>query len=129
VKTLWCGGRNFQNRGLIETWMRALLRPGDIVVHGAARGADSIAAQIAENMGLQVVAYPADWDAHGKAAGPIRNQRMLDENLDITLVVAFPGIGKGTFDMMRRAREKGIKVIDGTSPSAIERELAKTPVG
>ena len=48
---------------------------------------------------------PADWTKHGKAAGPIRNQKMLDECPD--LVVAFPG-GKGTADMVRRAMKAGI---------------------
>jgi hypothetical protein len=50
----------------------------------------------------------ADWNTHGRAAGPIRNQRMLDE-VKPELVVAFPG-GRGTADMVRRAREAGVNV-------------------
>jgi hypothetical protein len=53
---------------------------------------------------------PADWKAHGRAAGPIRNQRMIDEHRP-ELVVAAPG-GRGTADMVRRARAAGIEVFE-----------------
>jgi hypothetical protein len=47
----------------------------------------------------------------GKAAGSIRNQRMLDAEKHIDVVVAFPG-GRGTADMVRRARAAGIHVLE-----------------
>lgn len=62
-------------------------------------------------LGLHVDEYPADWDNHGKRAGPIRNQRMLDQDPD--LVIAFvpkTGITRGTGDMVKRANQKGTKV-------------------
>ena len=52
--------------------------------------------------------YPADWDRHGKAAGPIRNQRMIDTGVD--LVVAFHDDlehSKGTGHMVKIARLHG----------------------
>ena len=52
----------------------------------------------------------ADWAKHGRKAGPIRNQRMIDEGRP-DLVVAFPG-GTGTADMVERARVAGIRVIE-----------------
>jgi hypothetical protein len=52
--------------------------------------------------------YVAQWKKHGRAAGPIRNQRMLDEGKP-DLVVAFPG-GRGTADMIRRAERAGVPV-------------------
>jgi hypothetical protein len=51
----------------------------------------------------------ADWHWHGRAAGPIRNQKMLDWGPD--LVVAFAG-GDGTACMMRLARAAGVEVIE-----------------
>lgn len=51
---------------------------------------------------------PADWKTHGKRAGSIRNQKMIDD-YHPQLVVAFPG-GAGTADMVRRARAAGIEV-------------------
>ena len=60
------------------------------------------------NMKLKV--YPADWELHGKSAGPIRNQQMLIEGKP-DLVLAFPG-GKGTAHMVSIAKKKGVKVIE-----------------
>ena len=51
---------------------------------------------------------PGEWDEIGKKAGPLRNQRMLDEGKP-DLVVAFPGSG-GTKDMVRRAVKAGVSV-------------------
>jgi hypothetical protein len=82
------------------------------VIHGAARGADSMAASAAHRHGLDCEDYPADWATHGKAAGPIRNQRMLDEGRP-EVVVAFTddlATSKGTADMVRRAQAAGVPV-------------------
>ena len=80
-----------------------------IIVSGCARGADTLGIEWAEASGVEVARFPADWNTHGRAAGPIRNQQMLDEGKP-DLVVAFPG-GRGTADMARRARAAGIKLI------------------
>lgn len=53
---------------------------------------------------------PANWKLHGKMAGPIRNQDMLDRNPDIELVVAFGG-DAGTSDMVSRSIAAGLSVI------------------
>jgi hypothetical protein len=55
-------------------------------------------------------AFVADWDANGKAAGPLRNQRML-EAFNPDMVLAFPG-GRGTADMVRKAKRRGVKVVE-----------------
>ena len=82
-----------------------------VVIHGGARGADDLARQWGEiSVGIEGVEFRADWTARGKAAGMIRNQRMLDEGRP-DLVVAFPG-GRGTADMVRRARKAGVEVIE-----------------
>lgn len=54
--------------------------------------------------------FRADWDKHGKAAGPIRNQEMLDNGKADALVAFWDGKSPGTKDMIRRAKRKGIKV-------------------
>lgn len=63
-------------------------------------------------LGLTIEAYGADWDTHGKAAGPIRNQRMLDEGQP-EIVFAFTddlAASRGTADMVRRARAADLPV-------------------
>lgn len=79
------------------------------IIHGGAKGADEGADQWGKAKGIPVIVYPADWEVHGKAAGPMRNQAMIDSKPD--LVIAFPG-GKGTADCVRRAKAAGIRVIE-----------------
>lgn len=81
-----------------------------VVIHGGARGADAMADRMARGEHMAVEVYPADWKAHGKAAGPIRNQKMLDEGKP-DLVLAFPTPkSRGTWDMVRRAKSAGVEV-------------------
>lgn len=62
-------------RAALEHWRQQL--PGAVLVHGNARGADRIAADIWHSWGLTTEAHPADWDRFGRAAGPARNQAMV----------------------------------------------------
>lgn len=114
MRVLVCGGRDFTDHVAFNRAMMTyivLLPEWDItIIHGAARGADTLAGLFGRMFGLKVEAYPADWDAHGKAAGPIRNQKMLDEG-NPDFVLAFPG-GPGTADMVRRARKAKILVVE-----------------
>jgi phosphoribosylformylglycinamidine (FGAM) synthase-like amidotransferase family enzyme len=111
TRYLICGGRDFRDYELMEKALRALiLHPADaVIIHGAARGADTLAARWGQCNGSQVIACPADWDAHPKAAGPIRNSQMLTEHKP-DVVIAFPG-GRGTADMVRKARSAGVVTV------------------
>jgi hypothetical protein len=112
VTVLVCGGRDFSD----SAWAYEILdafkaKKGlDVLVQGGARGADQLASEWANDRGIPQKIYPADWQKHGKGAGPIRNQQMLDAE-PIDFVVAFPG-GSGTRDMITRAKAKGIKVLE-----------------
>jgi hypothetical protein len=93
------------------------LPPGTIVVHGGARGADTIAGDVARQLGFIVRVYKADWKTHGIRAGLERNGKMLvkehreDEPIDIVFAFALDfGPGSGTYDMARRAENVGIDV-------------------
>lgn len=79
------------------------------VVHGGARGADRIAAELARELGLRVEEHPADWDAYGKAAGHRRNAEMVALGADAAL--AFPiGPSLGTRGCIALCRKAGIPV-------------------
>ncbi len=110
MRLLVCGGRDFVNREFVFAALdRAhAMRPVAVLIHGAARGADTIGAEWAKARGIQALAFPADWNRDGKAAGPIRNKRMLDEGKP-DCVVAFPG-GSGTAHMVRISREAKLPV-------------------
>lgn len=80
------------------------------IIHGGAKGADTLAGLWAERKGILVQVFPADWKAHGRGAGPIRNRQMIFEGLPAK-VVAFPG-GLGTADMVAQARAAGVSVFE-----------------
>lgn len=123
MRVLVCGGRNY---GETDTDQMAEIyfairdihesTPIDALIHGDSRGADRCAGRLAKELGIKVVPVPADWRTHGKAAGPIRNQRMIDD-FKPDLVLAFPG-GDGRADMVKRAKTAGIEVrfpVDSTT--------------
>ncbi len=102
-RVLVCGGRDYDDR---EQMFRILdvahaANPIECLIHGAARGADTLAADWALERDVHCNAYPADWERNGKAAGPIRNRKMLEEGKP-HMVIAFPG-GKGTSNMIQQA--------------------------
>lgn len=110
MKILVCGGRDFKDvKLLIDTLDGIKIGRGvDLLIHGGAQGADTLAGIWAEMKGIAVKKVPADWKKYGRAAGPIRNSEMLKLNPD--LVVAFPG-GVGTTDMVVKASKAGIEII------------------
>lgn len=108
------GDRNWNDEQCIYDAL-ASYQGDHTLIHGAARGADTIATNAAKLLGWGIVAFPANWAAYGRAAGPLRNQEMLETGPD--LVIAFhPDLtkSKGTRDMVTRARRAGIRVIHYT---------------
>lgn len=85
-----------------------VIEEGVTVVHGAARGLDSIADKVAKERGWGTEPHPADWNQYGKRAGMLRNSYMAKAGADICL--AFPDKDSiGTWDMIRKAVAAGIQ--------------------
>ena len=107
VRVLVCGGRQFEDRDMLTAALDKLHqeRGFTLLIAGGARGADSLAEAWAKAAGVPRKIHAPRWEYPGR-----RNQRMLDERQP-DLVVAFPG-GRGTADMVGRARSAGIEVID-----------------
>ena len=116
MRVLVCGDRNWKNVNIIERELRKL-PAHTMVIHGAARGADTLGKFVAERIGFKVIndgkGFPADWKRYGKGAGPIRNQQMLDEGKPDMVLAFHENINnsRGTKDMVERARKAGLKVI------------------
>lgn len=124
MRILVCGGRDYADYSRVREVLDELATkhskyykqndnwlPSDItIIHGGAKGADSLADQWAVVNWADLRVYEADWETHGRSAGPKRNQRMLEEGMP-HLVVAFPG-GRGTAHMMKIAREAGVPVME-----------------
>ena len=112
-----CGAREWTNRAAIERELRIFKDKAEAegetltVMHGGARGADTIAGEVAVELGLNVKVYPARWDTLGKSAGMMRNQHMIDLRPDVVLAFTeTPLQSRGTRDMVRRAVGAGILV-------------------
>jgi hypothetical protein len=112
-RVLVCGSRTFRDGTLVEALLSSL-DGGSTVIHGAAKGADSLADFHARRIGLAVDDYPADWDRYGKRAGYVRNQQMLDEGKP-NVVYAFVdkplAESKGTAMMVDIAHRAGVPVV------------------
>lgn len=114
MRVLICGDRNWDNTERVYTFLDKLIENNNIelIIHGGCRGADIIGGKWAKNRGIYVKQINAEWNKYGKAAGPIRNKKMLDEKPDI--IIAFHNDiqnSKGTKNMVTQAREHAIKVI------------------
>jgi len=109
-RVLVCGGRDYHDPERLWSVLDALhQREGiEVLITGGAPGADRLGWRWAVQRRIPRVTIEPDWRKHGKAAGPIRNRRMLWEGLP-DLVLAFPG-GTGTADMTAQARAKGVEV-------------------
>ena len=109
MKILICGGRNFIDidRGFKELDNFHREHGVTHVIHGAARGADSVGSAWANNRNIPQTEYPANWNKYGRSAGYLRNTKMANAKPDA--VLAFPG-GRGTQHMIDIARKRGIPV-------------------
>ena len=116
MRILVCGGRDFTDYEFLSGYLSSLTKPffNTVIIHGNAVGADLLAGRWAMQNKVTQVPFPADWNGLGRKAGPIRNQQMLDEGKP-DVVIAFPG-GRGTADMVSRARKAGVEVIEVTYP-------------
>lgn len=129
IRVLICGSRTWQEGGPVQAILRQYQAAGPVVlIHGAAQGADSVADYHARRLGIEVFPFPAKWSEHdenwcpgewcrssGKnycvAAGPRRNQQMLDEavpHVAWAFIDKPMGLLKGTPDMLDRARTRGV---------------------
>lgn len=130
VRVLVTGDRNWRNARVVRdrlfevAWvdLRDPVEPEELVlIEGEAMGADIISAVVVELImedgtefqsdprWVAIERYPALWNEHGRRAGPIRNQQMLDSGIDY--VVGFHDnidTSRGTRDMLRRCARAGI---------------------
>jgi hypothetical protein len=110
MKILVCGGRHYSDRETVFAVLDrvACKHPDLVIIQGGARGADRLAWSWANSRGIETRTFVADWENQGKAAGTIRNKRMLEVGRP-DAVIAFPG-GVGTAHMVRIANAAKLPV-------------------
>lgn len=107
MRLLICGSRTWTNKDAILKAVKEEREHGliEVVIDGAALGADSLGHAVAKELKIPTLRFPADWKTHGNSAGPIRNQQMLDEGhpTDVWCFTAEEEMSPGTKDMFHRA--------------------------
>jgi hypothetical protein len=104
-----------------DTWVSHGRPPVVTVVHGCARGADTIAGGFARAIGWNVEEHPAAWDTRGRAAGPIRNSEMVNAGADVCLAFIRNG-SRGASNCADLAERAGIPTVrfNATKPTEYE---------
>jgi hypothetical protein len=114
-----CGSRDFPDNGQAARDLRreTLLGPASElqVFHGGCpTGADRQAAEACERFGIPELAFHANWEKHGRSAGPIRNGEMLRAAVatggNVIVFAYWDGSSRGTLDCIRQAVALGLYV-------------------
>ena len=113
ITILVTGSRHSTDIELVRTFLTNYVEfagnPPVTLIHGGAKGIDTLADKVAREKGWKVKIFHADWVGYGRRAGPIRNQEMVDEKPDV--VIAFPG-GYGTQNCIQLAKKAGLNVVE-----------------
>jgi hypothetical protein len=133
MHVLVCGSREWTDKAAIKRELASLLlaeigRDGSdaelVLIHGDCRGADRLAAAalwelsqekvvVERGARITILPFPADWNQHKKAAGPIRNRQMLTEGKPKLALCFHANLAssKGSKDMVNAARAAGVEVL------------------
>lgn len=118
IKIAVTGSRKHKDYKFIEEKLLEIVKEVNadnyILIHGGAYGADQLSGKVAKKLGWDIKVYNAEWDKYGKRAGPLGNQKIIDEAPDY--LIAFPlDSSIGTYDTIRKAdkyNEKNEKKIN-----------------
>lgn len=103
MKTAIIGSRNITNYELLKQAAKGLTITG--VISGGAMGADQLAERYAQENGLPLLIIPADWNAHGKSAGMVRNAEIVKTAEQV--IALWDGQSKGTEGTIQMAKKAG----------------------
>ena len=108
-KVIIAGCRNFNDYPLLkercEYYLQNKIKTHNVII---VSGADSLGEQFAKEHGLSCELHPADWNKHGRAAGPIRNAQMAE--ISDALIAFWDGKSRGTKSMIELAKQKWLRV-------------------
>lgn len=129
IKTIIAGPRDFNNQSFVFSALDIVfsrltkssketndsLEINDLenieIVEGGATGIDALAKSYAIDRNIKYKEFPADWNKHGRVAGPIRNKQMAEYS---DILIAFRYVdnpSRGTENMIRQAKGNNLKVI------------------
>jgi YspA, cpYpsA-related SLOG family len=101
MKTAIIGSRNIENYDLLKQAVKGLHITA--VISGGAAGVDKMAEQYAKENGLPLTILPANWNAHGKSAGMIRNAEIV--KIAEQIIAIWDGSSRGTAATINMAKK------------------------
>jgi hypothetical protein len=121
VKLIIAGSRHYhdyQADTLVANAMQRLGINPTTVISGGAQGIDRAGERWARDNGVPIERYPADWSAHGRAAGPLRNRRMAQEAGALLLI--WDGKSRGSANMLQEARAHRLRIWKAVVPVEVD---------
>jgi hypothetical protein len=105
MRVIIAGSRSLRNDGAVREAIEASGFRITQIVSGGARGVDKVAEGIAMQSAIPLERFPAQWDEHGKKAGPLRNLEMA--GYADALIAIWDGKSRGTGHMIDTMRKAG----------------------
>jgi SLOG family YspA-like protein len=115
VRVLVCGPRDMTDYWLVHEVLNGIHKatPITCIIEGGALGADRYAKRWATDRGVFYEEFSADWEKHGKAAGPMRNAQMIREgNPDRVVAFISQPPSRGTANMVQQAKKAELPVLE-----------------
>ena len=108
MRTIIAGSRHNDDLSFLQSIMLRLSWEPTVVLCGCADGVDALGKRWAKENSIKIEYYLANWKKFGKAAGPMRNSKMVS-NAE-ALVLVWDGKSKGSADVLAKARTKGLVI-------------------
>lgn len=105
MRIAFVGSRGFKDLDFVRWCVISIYRKYGkfVLISGGAKGPDTIAENQAKALGLIRNIHYADWNKYGKAAGPMRNEYIVQ---DSDYIIAFwDGISSGTQSTINFAKQ------------------------
>lgn len=109
MKTIIAGSRGITDYNLLLRAMERIDWQPSEIVSGAANGVDKLGERWAEENGVELTKFPAEWDLYGKAAGHIRNAQMA--KYADAVIVLWDGKSRGASNMITEGKKLGLNVV------------------
>lgn len=109
MRTIIAGSRNIFDYDLLLDAIENCGWEITEVVSGTAQGVDRLGEHWANENNIKLRRFPANWNKHGRSAGPIRNKEMA--NYSEALIALWDGNSCGTEHMIKEAKKCGLKII------------------
>lgn len=113
MKVIIAGGRDITNYDLLCDAIKESGFNITHIIHGGAAGADRLGQRYAEENRIPQTRFMANWNEHGRAAGPIRNSEMVNfvkKDGEAGIILLWDGKSRGTFDCLKKAHAAGLTV-------------------